>query len=752
MRAEFSELGHVSSLPGMPRAAAATLVSAWNADLDLASLAASSGRIADLARLDRRVRDCIASPSLASPDLRDAALAAVHLAPAVLGPVTLEVFDVEPIWRVLIERLCKHIPVVWHAPEGVTCDWFPGEVGSAPAPTSPRRTAEICADPRTEVVETLRWTRALISRGVAANCIGIASTATEPYDEHFLVLADGAGIPIHFTHGRPALDTEDGQRCAALADVLLHGISQDRVRRLLSSLRHTTAGRELSPNLLLGIRREAGLPTVSHWSRALEAANENAPVNGPSARVGVAALLEILTLLTKGPEAAEEAGRRLLQGSAAALWTEALWTAPTYALLQTFPTMSVTDERDPSCSISWGPAAHLAGAPRAFVRLLGVNSGQWPRPEAEDSLLPDHILPRRLLRPSSVKDLDRLAWQIIERSVSDEFIISRSRRSATGTALSASVLWPPDSPVRRLGRSRVPEHAFSEFDRLLSRPKEAAADPILASGRLAWINRHRNEVTPHDGRAEPGHILVLDTLAREQSSKSLSLMLRDPLGYIWEYGLGWRSPPAPRSMLTLDSPSFGELVHELLKGAVQELESGYGLSQARPSDIASAVQNAAATALADWPLSRALPPPVLWRHTVAAAARLAEVALVIDEGVSGTTRSWVEVKFGKGVLPPHGLEWTGVLPKLDPSGLMFGGRIDRVDVRADGVARITDYKTGKRPSSRSKPAADHVRELQPVLYGAALRQLLPELSAGCIETSLFGNWQTGALKRAWGGS
>lgn len=111
---------------------------------------------------------------------------------------------------------------------------------------------------------------------------------------------------------------------------------------------------------------------------------------------------------------------------------------------------------------------------------------------------------------------------------------------------------------------------------------------------------------------------------------------------------------------------------------------------------------------------------------MAAAARLAEVALVIDEGVSGTTRSWVEVKFGKGVLPPHGLEWTGVLPKLDPSGLMFGGRIDRVDVRADGVARITDYKTGKRPSSRSKPAADHVRELQPVLYGAALRQLLPD--------------------------
>lgn len=718
----FSELEQVRSLPGMARAAAATLMAAWNADLDLKALGESSPRLADISLLDHRVREGILNPSLAPRDLRDAALANVRLASVVLGPVSIEALEIQPVWRPLIRKLCSQVQVTWRPLVDVGEEWFTGAIEPPPTPTAPRRVAETTADPRSEAVEALRWARSLMSRGVDACQIGIASTTTEPWDEHLLILSNEAGLPVHFTHGRPALDTQEGQRCAALADVLLHGLSQDRVRRLLSLLRGTKAGRGLPASLLRGLARGAGLQTVAHWERVLDTARmECSPGD-----VNPKELLSVLKLLAHGPGAAIEAGQRLLDGAAGAMWTEALLLAPAQALASTLAALSSADDHDPCSSVSWGPAAHLAAAPRAYVRLLGVNNGLWPRSEAEDPLLPDHVLPRRILRPVSVQELDRSAWRVIERSTVREVVLSRSRRSGSGATLLASPLWPDHANTRHLARTRVPEHAFSEADRLLSRPREATTVPQLASGHSAWANRNRDEFTAHDGMLSPGHVLIRDALAREQSSKSLAQLLRDPLGYVWKYALGWGVPPGPRPSLTLDPASFGELVHELLSRAVAELNVGPGLGAANPPQIESAVRVATAAVLATWPLRRALPPAVVWRHTVAAAVRLAEAALVMDGGLSVTTRSWVEVEFGEGVAGPPGLAFDSRAPTLNPGGVRFRGRMDRVDVRADGAARVTDYKTGDRPSPGRKPVLGEGRELQRVLYALALKQLLPD--------------------------
>ena len=52
------------------------------------------------------------------------------------------------------------------------------------------REGELCADPRAEVVEALRWTRELLSRhGASASDITITAAATPAWDEHVLVLA-----------------------------------------------------------------------------------------------------------------------------------------------------------------------------------------------------------------------------------------------------------------------------------------------------------------------------------------------------------------------------------------------------------------------------------------------------------------------------------------------------------------------------------------------------------------------------------
>jgi hypothetical protein len=97
--------------------------------------------------------------------------------------------------------------------------------------------AEVSADPKSEVVEALRWVRQLLASGQAkAEEIAIAATSTPDWDDHFLAYVRNAGLPLHFPHGVPALSTPEGQACAALADILTSGLSQERIWRLFRRL------------------------------------------------------------------------------------------------------------------------------------------------------------------------------------------------------------------------------------------------------------------------------------------------------------------------------------------------------------------------------------------------------------------------------------------------------------------------------------------------------------------------------------
>jgi type VI protein secretion system component VasF len=86
-------------------------------------------------------------------------------------------------------------------------------------------------------------------------------------------------------------------------------------------------------------------------------------------------LLPVLSLLARGSEAAQEAGETLLAGLSRELWRQALRLAPAEALAMSLQGLRVPDTTDPNNNIVWGPAAHLAAAPRSVVRLLGLTSG-----------------------------------------------------------------------------------------------------------------------------------------------------------------------------------------------------------------------------------------------------------------------------------------------------------------------------------------------------------------------------------------
>jgi len=370
----LAELASVAELPGMVRAVTNTLRRVWRADFDLAALADRSPRFHDLALIQTRVRATLPVGALIPPDLRDAAIARALHANTLLGSVHVEgLNDIDALWRPLFVSLSQNVDVSWRTVGPADRGWFQGVAEATPETFPETLTGEVCADPRAEVVEALRWARALLSRGdVQASDIAITAAAPAVWDEHFLVLATEAGLPVHFSHGVPALSTRDGQACAALADVLINGLSQDRVRRLINRLSDEVIG-TIPHDWSMGLPRRAGLFTIEHWSRALDATNDLRAGGGAAE----AALIQMLSLLAHGIQAAEAVGS-LLRGPALGLWKSALRAAPAAAIGLSLQTLRVRDEREPGNSIVWAPAAHLAASPRRYARLLGVAGRACP--------------------------------------------------------------------------------------------------------------------------------------------------------------------------------------------------------------------------------------------------------------------------------------------------------------------------------------------------------------------------------------
>ena len=711
--AELVELAGVAQLPGMVRAVQHTLATVWRTDVALDP--ARSRRLTDLAQLDLTVRAALPLGVLAPPDLRDAALKRIVHAPRVIGRVELVgLIDVDPVWRPLLQALSQSGPVIWRAPCEADRQWYAGEIViSKPTPIT---TVEqvICADPHAEVVEALRWARSLMASGVRAADIGIAAAAPAIWDGSMMVLARDAAIPIHFSHGLAALDSPAGQACAALADVLLRGLSQARVRRLIR--RSSKVRDDLPKDWSRGLRRAAGLFTVPQWRTALAAARAARPDNGAIED----ALLPRLTLLSGGIAGAQSAGDLFLDAPALALWRRALQAGPGEALEVALRDLRTPDAVAPGGAIAWGPAAHLACAPRPYMRLIGLTGRSWPRGGAEDPLLPDHVLARAIVQPLALPEQDVRLFEILRAHAQGALILSRSYRSAEGALYAPSRLFPSEG-AHVLTKVRTPAHAFSEADRLLARPRDARDRPALALARRAWRAWSVAERTAWDGEVPAGDPVVGAALAREQSATSLRRLLRDPLGFVWRDALGWRPVEAHVDVLDLDRQAFGELVHELIQKAVAALERDTGLNRATPEELDASVQAAAASCSTTWPAERPVPPPVLWRRTLETAGRMARGALAFDQGLQPGTRSWSEVAFGGGLAEAE--PWAEPGP-VNLGGLQISGRIDRLDLRGDGAAvRVTDYKTGEVPKSAARIVLGGGAELQRVTYAAAVRQL-----------------------------
>lgn len=720
----MGELEEIKMLPGMVDAAADTLHKAWRAGIDLSARASDHPRLDAIARLEAAVLERLPDGTMRPCDIVAAATSRIAHAPAVLGDIEFEgLTELSPCWRPLVRLLVQQVPIRWLAGPRHVPDWLDGEIEvTRSASETPTLSCVSGATAYHEAVEAMRWVRELLASGVAPMDIAIATASPADYDDHVLALRSDANIDVHFVHGIRTVTTRHGQAAAALADVVVRGLSQTRLRRLASLCKDSGPLSSLPDGWLRVLPTDAPLSDTAAWIRLLARLGST---DWPDGQDHTQSLRDAVELLQKGHAAADEIGAAFLKGRALAIWRKALLAGPSASIDATLETLKQDDGLEACVSVAWMPASALAASSRPYVRLLGLNSSRWPRGISEDRLIPDHVIPTSELDPLPVTLADRRDFETILATAERQVVLSRARRDSDGRLLGRSPLLTDRGAETYLRRNSVPQHAFSESDRLMARRGEFAEGAQAVSARECWRDWRLAEVTPHDGLVRLDHPLVLEVLNRVQSASSLKTLLRSPLNFVWRYAFKWSSPQSSAEPLVLDALQNGDLVHQILDNALQVLEANGGLASADENAVKATVTAATTAVAAAWESERPVPPKVIWERTLAEARVLSTRALTFGGAHLPGTRSYGEVPFG-GYEPKSGaaMPWDATVKVTIPgTGFSIAGYIDRLDLATDGSsACVRDYKTGKAPSSDIR--VNGGRELQRCLYAFAVRQML----------------------------
>ena len=736
--AALGELDAIKALPGMVSAATSTLERVWLSGIDLPARAGRHPRLAALAALEAAVLAQLPPTMVRPAGIAAAALERLAHAPAVLGSFDVDgIADMAPCWRALLIALARHIPVRWLAGTRPVPAWLDGSaiVVVRAAPAKPGVRVVSAATPAHEVLEAVRWMRQLLASGQArAEDIAIAANDPSAFDAHMLALRAQSGIDLHFVHGVPVAATRDGQAAGALADILVRGLSHARLRRLVHLC---DAGapllRALPDGWLRALPTDAALTSPQSWARLLARLTSGSWPDEVDHTPDLAALV---ALLQAGPGEAHGAGEALLHGRALSIWRRALVAGPAASLMSTLENMKQDDGLDPCAGAAWMPVAALAGTPRRFVRLLGLNAGQWPRRRSDDALLPEHVVDPAELDGLSTAQQDSDDFRAVLDGCAGQVVLSYARRNDDGRGLGKSPLLAGFAQPEFVRRHAAAVHAMSEDDRLAARPAEFRDSAIAVAAHGCWTDWQAESVTAHDGAVSPQHPNLLAIASRTHSASSLGLLLRNPLGFLWQYGLGLKAPETSAEALTLDARATGVLIHDILDRALRILAPDGGLGRANDAAIDAAVAAAGVAAGAASADTVDLPPAVIWRRTLDEACRLAAAALKHGHAGMADMQSFGEVPFGGAERKSDAqLPWDAAAPVTIPgTALQIKGYIDRLDVSADGRrAYVCDYKTGRALGDDVLIAGG--AELQRCLYAFAARAMLD--TGVTVRTSLL---------------
>ena len=720
----LGELEPIKDLPGMVRAAVTTLDKVWRAGIDLSI--EEHPRLKAIYALESEVLRRL-PPSMKRPkDLVELACSRLTHAKAAIGPMEIQGHsEMSPCWRPLLSKLAETVPVSWNAGSRHVPAWLSKTKVKilTQAANQPNPVLSSCTHPQHEVIEAFRWVRKLLAGGIRPDEIALTAASAADFDDHVLALSREANIPIHFVHGVKAVVGRDGQTACALAEITVKGISQERVRRLFNLLPSSTpALRDLPHDWMRVLPMDAPLTTLERWERVFA---KVAAADWPNGIDRSSIVLDALRLLAKGPGAAEEIGEKLLSGISLSLWRRALDDGPAQALPVTLTRLRIDDTLEPASHVIWGSAIALASAPRPHVWMLALNAGRWPRRISEDRLIPDHVLPIDKLDPLPIAEGDTRDFSTII-AAAKSVAVSFSRRDIEGRLIGRSPL-VADLEAQYLSRARIPDHAASEADRILARPVEFEGNPAAISAAKCWHNWSRPEITAHDGLIGRAHPRLQKVFARPLSATSLKLLLRDPIRFMWRYALGWKQPEDADEPFTIDGLAFGNLVHGLLRIAVDSLEQSGGLAKASPTKIDGSISKAIETIVAEWESEQPVPPGVIWRSAIERTRQTSSSALRYPLDAFAGQNTWTEIPFGTGEdVGERTLPWMpDQAVHIPGTGIQIQGHIDRLDMSGDKKrARVLDYKTGALNKKMAEVVIKGGSELQRCLYAFAVRTLI----------------------------
>ena len=315
---------------------------------------------------------------------------------------------------------------------------------------------------------------------------------------------------------------------------------------------------------------------------------------------------------------------------------------------------------------------------------------------------------------------------------------TRAGRSvATGELVQGRDAWPWLTVVEslpaslRAGASDETEWILGDLGRWTRAGHEPAthpyvqARPELARGMEAVTERASGSLTRWEGLVGPHPSLVVDP-SRPLSPTSLQRWAECPRRYLLESVLGVHETLRPEEVLRLNPLDRGTLVHDALERFFRERATSADLGQPW-SDTDSQRLLTILGETCDEVESQGLTgKPVLWAIQRQRLFDELDLFLARDSAhrlAGGLIPTSFEVAFGG-----SSDEIGPVSLTVGDRTLRFKGRIDRIDVTADGSAvEVIDYKTGgaQRFGVIDRDCVDEGRLLQLPVYALAAREAYP---------------------------
>jgi hypothetical protein len=301
---------------------------------------------------------------------------------------------------------------------------------------------------------------------------------------------------------------------------------------------------------------------------------------------------------------------------------------------------------------------------------------------------------------------------------------------------------------RRVGASEAPsaEDAVDESEYWAARAREVGDGPVAAylaavgdrwaAARDAAASPRAPDLTPYDGliSSEKGKAF----LRKRYGRGAVPVGASDFFGRI----LGLRAWEEPEEALALSPAARGKVVHDVLR----ELYAEGGPSALAGAELSAEVGRLTEGALAALEAEGELPLPFVFEMERRLLSRKLAAYVREDAGAGdGWEPAHFELRFGRRPAASDDAASTESPLVLDlreeaaegeagPAAAEIHGRIDRVDLRGDGV-RVLDYKTGRR--GRFVENVDGGRQLQPPLYLTAYKELFGADTASSLAGYCF---------------